>query len=145
MGPPLLIPRGTCFGKSNSRSLSASIQESVGNNPMTGPKVGLPFPYKFLYLNVLVLSTASAWSALFISVPIFVRLVPMSPSLTPNISSEKPPDLHQVSPMHSRGPVSPSSHSTHLVSLFPLLNCQLSQGHRLCLDICSPVTSFSMV
>lgn len=34
---------------------------------------------------------------LLISVPIFTRLVLMPPSLTPNISSEKPPDSHQVS------------------------------------------------
>lgn len=84
---------------------------------------------------------------LFHPCPIFICLVPIPPSLTPNISSEK----HLLTTWPAKGPCyaflrTPSAFTmlNRLgQSLLPLLNHQLPQGCGLCLVICSPVTSLS--
>lgn len=84
---------------------------------------------------------------LFHPCPIFICPVPTLPSLTPNISSEKP----MLTTWPAKGPcyafLRPLSAFTMLnrlgQSLLPLLNHQLPQGRGLYLVTCSPETSLS--
>lgn len=140
---------GTCFRSGSSSNLNASAQDS---DPMSGPKVALTFPNELLHSNVLC-SLLFLPGAPFPHPPHFCPHLHQASLQHPSLRLQtfrlrnlrSPPDPHQASAMHSWGPLSPSSHSTDLVSLFPLLNCQLSQGRGLCLVVSSPVTSLSVV